>query len=358
MTNQVYFERSFNQQMVDICFEVEEIIRSGAKETIKAMGRENYGSDTTKVIERLFELTLADPKNLGLSREILRAEADLKAYLYDAPGALPEKEILAYWRGYRDSLLAEAEQHAPYYFLMRGHEDWNHDNDRWIGIYRTISVLKDEFFRAKDKLEEEKSSAEIAFGKSCSKALSEERVMIHAFDEVDGKWYYDIKPETLFESKRGDFKEVTVLIDAFIMSEWRLFCTKKTFGGYWLYDDTLNKYRGGRRNGEESINVIFNVTKSYEILNYFHNCWGNFNCCPTIVQIRGVAETWNEKFGAEIVGISHDELAFRCRKQLTSKDADEIIAEAAALHAEITDCKPEKVKDYIVSKGEFTLWWD
>lgn len=30
MTDQVYFDRSLNQQMVDICFEVEEIISSGA----------------------------------------------------------------------------------------------------------------------------------------------------------------------------------------------------------------------------------------------------------------------------------------------------------------------------------------
>lgn len=169
MTDQVYFDRSLNQQMVDICFEVEEIIRSGAKETIKAMGRENYVKSDTAVVASLFDLTRADSKNLGLSREILRAEKEFTDFLYDAPGAWSEDEILAYWRGFKDSSLAEAEQHSPYYFLMRGHKDW---------------------------------------------------------------------------------------------------------------------------------------------------------------------------------------------KQLTSEDADEIIAEAAALHAEITDCKPEEVNNYIVSKGVFTLWWD
>lgn len=104
--------------------------------------------------------------------------------------------------------------------------------------------------------------------------------------------------------------------------------------------------------------VRFSVTKSYEILNYFHNCWGNFNCCPTVDYMKEKCKDWDERFGAEIIGISYDALAFRCRKQLTSKNAEEIIAESAALNAEITDCKPEKIKDYIVNKGEFMLWWD
>lgn len=356
MTDQVFFEKSFNQQMVDICFEVEEIIRSGAKETIKAMGRKNYGKSDTAVVVRLFDLTRADPKNFALMREILRAEKEFTDFLYDAPGACPEDEILAYWRGFKDSSLAEAEQHSPYYFLMRGHKDWNHDNDQWIGIYRTLSVLKDEYFRAKDKLEKEKSSAVTDFGTSYSKALSEESVIIHAFDEVEGKWYYDIKPESLFDSKHTDHKEIEieVALDAEIMYLWRLYFAKKDFTGYSCENCTP----GGRRNGEESIFVKFDVKNSYEILDYFEGFFGDFNLCPSADTMREKARVFQERYSAELVGISHDGLRFKCGKKLTSENAEEIIAESAALHAEITDCKPEKIKEYIINKGEFTLWWD
>lgn len=229
--NEKFFERSFNEEMLEIGKELENIIRSGEKQKIKVRGRENYENTT---VAGLFHLTRSDPKNLGIMRELRRAEQEIMDFLYDAPGACSKDDLLAYWRGYRDSTVAEAQQHAPYYFLMRGHEDWNHDGDNWIGIFRAVNVLQQEYNRANDKLEEEKSSAEIAFGKSCSKALSEERVMIHAFDEVDGKWYYDIKPETLFASTREDCKEVEVVLDSGIMYQWRLFCAKKTFGGYWL----------------------------------------------------------------------------------------------------------------------------
>lgn len=192
--NEEFSEKTFNQQMAEICAEVERIIRSGEKQAIKANGRENYENTT---VAKLFELTRSDPKNLGLMREILRAEKELTDFLFCVPYAWSENEILTYWRIFRDSCVAETKQHSPYYFLMRGHEDWNHDDDRWIGIYRTISVLKNEYYRAKDKLEEERSSDDSAWGGSYPDPG--ERVMIHAFDEVEGKWYFDIKPETLFD---------------------------------------------------------------------------------------------------------------------------------------------------------------
>lgn len=356
MTDQVFFEKSFNQQMVDICFEVEEIIRSGAKVTIKAMGRENYGKSDTAVVVRYFEFARSDPKNLGLIREILRAEKEFTDFLYDAPGACSKDELLAYWRGFKDSSLAEAEQHSPYFFLIRGHEDWNHDNDQWIGIYRTSSALKDAYFRAMDKPEEEKSSDEAAWGASYSQTLSEERVMIHAFDEAEGKWYYDIKPESLFDSKHTDHKEVEieVALDAEIMYLWRLYFAKKDFSGYRYEPYTPC----GKCNGEESIFVKFEVKNSYEILDCFNGFFGDFNLCPSTDIMREKAREWQEKFSAELIGLSHDGLRFKCSRPLTSKDAESIIAEAAALHAEITDCKPERIREHIIREGVFTLWWD
>lgn len=69
------------------------------------------------------------------------------------------------------------------------------------------------------------------------------------------------------------------------------------------------------------------------------------------------AKEWYEKYGAELLRISHDTLTFKCRK-LSEKEAKELIEEVTQLYALIVGCKPENLLNYLVENETFTLWWD
>lgn len=111
---QIYFTKTFNEQMAWIDEEVEHIIKYNdahkLKEGIQEQGKEAYGeAGYTHAISRLFEIVKADPKNKALLREVNRAEDELKAFLYDEPGALSEKEIFEYWNSYLWAYVTELE---------------------------------------------------------------------------------------------------------------------------------------------------------------------------------------------------------------------------------------------------------
>lgn len=111
---QIYFSRTFNEQMAWIDEEVEHIIKHNDVHKIKAgiqkQGKEAYGeAGYTHAINRLFEIVKSDPKNRALLREVNKAEEELKAFLYDDPGALSEAEISEYWNNYMCAYVAELE---------------------------------------------------------------------------------------------------------------------------------------------------------------------------------------------------------------------------------------------------------
>lgn len=94
-----YFSISYNEQMSLIGEEVEHIIRFGEKAIIWKQGEESYGNDGyTHSIKRLFTIIKADPKNVEMLSEIIRAESELKSFLYnDTPS---EQYIFDYWNRY------------------------------------------------------------------------------------------------------------------------------------------------------------------------------------------------------------------------------------------------------------------
>lgn len=111
---QIFFSRSFNEQMAWIGEEVEHIIKYNEvhkiKEGIKKQGKAAYGEvGYTHTIKRLFEIIKADPKNKALLREVNKAEEELKSFLYDESDALSEKEIFEYWNNYEWAYAAELE---------------------------------------------------------------------------------------------------------------------------------------------------------------------------------------------------------------------------------------------------------
>jgi hypothetical protein len=179
----IYFPRTFNEQMGWIGAEIEQIIKHNerfhSKERIKEQGKSAYGEDGyTQLINRLFEIIKADPKNKALHREVIRAEEELKAFLYDDPGALSEKEILEYWNAYLCAYMAELEAHPMHYLLIKKMDD---KSDDIIGIYNSLTSLKEAYVVAVQNI------------------VKHEKVMINAFDEYAGSWHYNVKPGELWK---------------------------------------------------------------------------------------------------------------------------------------------------------------
>lgn len=341
---EIYFPRSFNEQMTWIDEEVERIIKYNktrqTKKKIQEQGKAAYGQiGYTHAINRMFEIIKVDPKNKALIREVNRAEQELIAFLYDEPDALSEKEIFTYWNNYMWAYVAELESQHVHYFIMRGYEEV-HD-DEWIGIYHAWHLARDAYNKAAEQLKEE-----------------HQKIMVHIFDETTGKWNYDVDPKLIFKNRtpadREKHKEIECVIDSAEMCLWKSENVRKDLEGYF-YDDSPNKFL--RRNGEESILVRFEIEHTYQAFDFLDEYWGDFNACPDCRTMKEKAREWHDRYGAELVRISHDSLTFQCRK-LSVEEAEEIIAEASGLHAEIIDCKPDKLVEHMTRESTFTLWWD
>jgi hypothetical protein len=97
-------------------------------------------------------------------------------------------------------------------------------------------------------------------------------------------------------------------------------------GGYY-YDDSPGKFH--RRN-EENILVRFGIEHAYQVFNFLESYWGDFNACPNCRTMKEKAREWHDRYGAELIRISHDTLTFQCRG-LSTEEAEEIIEEAYRL---------------------------
>lgn len=349
------FPRTFNEQMAWIGEEVEHIIKHNAtrqtKQSIRQQGREAYGQNGyTHTIKRMFDIIKADPKNRALMREVDRAEQELTAFLYDEPGALPEEEILAYWNNYMWAYIAELESCHEHYFIMRGCDGF-HDSDEWIGIYRAWNQARDAYVKAAAQLEEEHRKT------ADDSTRAHEKIMVHIFDEATGKWSHDVDPELMFKrnvpADTDKHKEIECLIDAPYMFLWILENVRKGLSGYF-YDHSPDN---GRRNEAKTIPVRFEIEHTYQAFDFLEWYWGDFNACPDCQTMKEKAKQWQESYGAELTRISHDTLTFQC-PSLSAEQAGEIIAQAAGLHAEIVDCRPEELVSYMMRERTFTLWWD
>lgn len=355
----IYFSRTFNEQMAWINEEVEHIIKYNEvrkiKKGIQDQGRDAYGEATyTHAINRLFEIIKADPKNKALLREVNRAEEELIAFLYDEPGALSEEDIIAYWNNYKWAYIAEIESQKIHYFLIREYEEF-HDGDEWIGIYHAWDLARDAYYKAVEELEKEHQEDGNIYGNNASQHI---KIMVNIYDETTGKWEYDVEPKLIFKKKisedKENYKEIECVIDSVDLLQWKLDNIKKDLFGY-CYDDSKGK--SGRMNGVECISVRFKIEHTYQVFDLLDWYWGNYNECPDCNTMKKKAKEWQEKYGAELVRISHDSLTFKCHR-LSVEEAEEIIVEAAKLYAEIIDCKTEKLVDYMMRENTFTLWWD
>lgn len=335
---QIYFHKSFNEQMAWIYEEVEHIIKYDEKHNIRLKiqqkGIAAYGeAGYTHAIHRLFEIVRADPKNIALLREVNMAEQDLVAYLYDKPDAPAEEEIFRYWNAYMQAYIAELEMHPVHYILYRTEKQ----SKKILGVYDSIAKLQDVYVNAHD-------------------IVKTEKVMIDAFDEFTMSWHNNIKPEKLFSKKYIDadeYKMAELEIDAPYMCMFKMDNLIKTLNGY-VYDDSCSKEAN---RGKEILFVRFPVNYSYEILGLLKWYWGGWNSTPNSRDMQEKAREWYEKYDAELVKISHDTLTFNCRK-LSDKEAKELIEDVEQLYALIIDCEPDELIGHMMNNETFTLWWD
>lgn len=202
----LYYSMSFNEQMAWIGAEIEQILKyndtHNIKEEIKKQGKNSYGAaGDTHVINRLFEIIKADPKNKALLREVNKAEEEWKAFLYDEPWALSGEQMFTYWNSYLQSYIAELETHAIHYILVKGIKESNCEeikSEVFLGVYDSIARLQDAYVIALQKLEECHKSISGLLGDNAEYIVKHEKVMINVFDESIACWYYDVSPERLF----------------------------------------------------------------------------------------------------------------------------------------------------------------
>ena len=72
-----------------------------------------------------------------------------------------------------------------------------------------------------------------------------------------------------------------------------------------------------------------------------------------------IAKSWEERFGAEIIDISHDTIDFRLTREISEEEIDLLIQECRNHYADAY-CTGgyEELRKIIKDKSEFYIWWD
>lgn len=103
MEKELFYAKSFNEQMSFITAEVQRLVYRG-KIPVKDYGEEGH----TRLIQKLFALIKGDEKNSDRLDEICVAEKQLKAFVCGEPYAMSEEDILNnFWKGYDEKFMDE-----------------------------------------------------------------------------------------------------------------------------------------------------------------------------------------------------------------------------------------------------------
>ena len=71
------------------------------------------------------------------------------------------------------------------------------------------------------------------------------------------------------------------------------------------------------------------------------------------------SKEWYEKYGAEIIKISHDSLEFKCYKKLVTEEIEQLMIEIAEFAPNSLDlANYETITEKLRREGRFVLWWD
>ena len=192
VTKKVWYCKSFNKQMAEIGAAIKRTIwlwRTELMKETKNIIPCEY--EEAKVAKELFEFTKDDPKNVGVVREIERAEEEINyfwsmgEYFEAEEWNQRAKEILEYWTKYKEASCKEIANYSKKFFLLvRGHRGWN-DTYEWLGIYDDVEKVKRVYETAFGKLIEEREKYD--------GLLDDDTVMVFVFDtedEENGEMFY------------------------------------------------------------------------------------------------------------------------------------------------------------------------
>ncbi len=196
---EIYYPMSFLEQMTWVQEDIEHILNNNTLETMRSAGIERFGEPGYGgSIKRLLEIIKSDPKNKPLLREIIKAEKELLLFIYDEHTDLTEEYIRNYWKEFfeaychvleqnngRESNANETEYGKGPFFLLVTADEWNHDDDRWLGIYESKTDAREAYDRAVVWWAEEQR--QMSFYTSQRVAMFEYVAFDDRFREVDRK---------------------------------------------------------------------------------------------------------------------------------------------------------------------------
>ena len=102
-----------------------------------------------------------------------------------------------------------------------------------------------------------------------------------------------------------------------------------------------------------------NIDHTCEVFVLLGNYWGGWNSTPTADEMYNITKKWENRFGAEIIGLSYDSIDFRFERELSDMEIDSLINECKKIYAEAA-CNGgyEEMRKTIKEKSELHIWWD
>lgn len=108
--------------------------------------------------------------------------------------------------------------------------------------------------------------------------------------------------------------------------------------------------------GNSGVKVDFrSVDHTYEVFALLSNYWGGWNSTPTACEMYDVAKKWEERFCAEITGLSYNSIDFLFNRKLS--DIESLLGECENIHADVA-CSGgyEEMRKIIKEKSELHIW--
>ena len=112
--------------------------------------------------------------------------------------------------------------------------------------------------------------------------------------------------------------------------------------------------------GNPGVEVDFrNVDHTYEVFALLGNYWGGWNSTPTAGEMYDITKKWEDRFCAEIIGLSYNSIDFRFNRKLSDTEIEVLINECKNIYADAA-CNGgyEEMRTMIKEKLELHIWWD
>jgi hypothetical protein len=106
--------------------------------------------------------------------------------------------------------------------------------------------------------------------------------------------------------------------------------------------------------------IKFLIENTYEIFNIIN--WGGWNQCPNNKTLIEKLKVWFDIYGAELTGLSHDTLYFKCNTELEETEVDTLVQDIIEFCPGSIDVykyrSEREMKKLLLEEQRFILWWD